>query len=164
MAEFYRSTCSRYGAWDYLNEDMWDWLSLKGREHLVLFLAERKGELVAGAFCLRGLDTLWGRYWGCGGLPEGTGLHFELCFYAPIEWCIHNGLAHFEPGQGGQHKLARGFAPSLCHSVHWLRNPNLKIPIERFIEREREDVFAHQAALMEKLPSPLRTPLGLRSQ
>ena len=164
MAEFYRSTCSRYGAWDYLNEDMWDWISCEGRENLILFLAERGGELVAGSFCLRGGDALWGRYWGCSGLPEGTGLHFELCFYAPIEWCISQGVSRFEPGQGGQHKLARGFAPSLCHSVHWLRNPNLKIPIDRFIEREREDVLAHQSALMEKLPPPLRRPLGLQSR
>lgn len=164
MAEFYRSTCSRYGAWDYLNGDMWDWLSGQGRENLVLFLAERDGNIVAGSFCVRGGETLWGRYWGCGGLPEGTGLHFELCFYLPIEWCIAQGLSRFEPGQGGQHKLARGFAPSLCHSVHWLRNPNLKIPVDRFIEREREDVLMQQAALMEKLAPPLRRPLGLRSR
>ena len=101
MSRFYRSTCARYGAWDYLRPEMWDWLSLHARDRLVLFMAYEQGQAVAGAFCVRKGAQLFGRYWGCGDLPEGTGLHFELCFYAPIEWAIEQGISRFEPGQGG---------------------------------------------------------------
>src|SRR5690606_33284647 len=79
---------------------------------LVLFLALRDGEPVAGALCLRGGDTLFGRYWGAAPGTLVPGLHFETCYYQGIEYCLREGLARFEPGAQGEHKLARGFLPA----------------------------------------------------
>ena len=39
------------------------------------------------------------------------GLHFETCYYQGIDYCLREGLARFEPGAQGEHKLARGFLP-----------------------------------------------------
>jgi predicted N-acyltransferase len=87
---------------------------------LVLFLAEQEGQPIAGALCLRGGDTLYGRYWGGATLP---GLHFEACYYQGIEYCLREGLSRFEPGAQGEHKLARGFLPTLVRSRHWVADP-----------------------------------------
>ena len=85
---------------------------------LVLMLAELDGETIAGALCLRGGDTLYGRYWGATRLVPG--LHFETCYYQGIDYCLREGLQRFEPGAQGEHKLARGFLPTLVHSRHWI--------------------------------------------
>ncbi|WP_217540222.1 peptidogalycan biosysnthesis protein, partial [Stenotrophomonas sp. GbtcB23] len=74
----------------------------------VIFLAMLVGQPIAGALCLRGSDSLYGRNWGGATLP---GLHFESCYYQGIESCLREGLTRFEPGAQGEHKLARGFLP-----------------------------------------------------
>jgi len=164
MYRFYRSTCRRYGAWDYLTQEMWSEMYASCREHLVLFFAMDGDERRAGAFCVRSGQRLYGRYWGASGLEEGSFVHFELCCYAPIEWAIREGLQGFEPGQGGRHKLSRGFIPAICHSVHWIENKNLALPIGRFVDHEREQVLLEQRVLMDRMPEALRVPMGLHAQ
>src|SRR4030065_2102029 len=104
-------------------------------EALVLVLARRGNEVVGAAINRRGQKALYGRYWG--GREGFNSLHFEACYYTPIEYCITQGLERFEGGAGGEHKLARGFLPVSTHSQHWLRQPQLARAVADFLERER---------------------------
>ena len=101
----------------YLNRDFFAELARSMPENLV-DRARRasRGEPVACAISLRGRDTLYGRYWGASG--DFHSLHFELCYYRGIEYCIREGLARFEPGTQGEHKLLRGFLPTPVWSMH----------------------------------------------
>ena len=78
---------------------------------------------VAAAVFFRSADTLYGRYWGAE--ADYHSLHFETCYYQGIDYCIEHGLARFEPGTQGEHKLARGFEPTLTWSAHWIADAPL---------------------------------------
>lgn len=112
---------------------------------LVLILAERDNEPVAGALCLRSDDTLYGRYWGT--RVQIPGLHFETCYYQGIEYCLREGLPAFEPGAQGQHKLARGFLPTLVRSRHWIADPGFSRAISHWCEQEAESLLAYAQTL-----------------
>ena len=83
--------------------------------------ADATARPIAGALCLRGGDTLYGRYWGAA--RQLPGLHFETCYYQGIDYCLREGLRVFEPGAQGEHKIARGFLPALVRSRHWIADP-----------------------------------------
>jgi predicted N-acyltransferase len=117
---------------------------------LVLFLADRDGMPVAGALCLRGGDTLYGRYWGA--LETVAGLHFETCYYQGIDYCLREGLLRFEPGAQGEHKLARGFLPALVHSRHWIADPAFAQALEPWCAQEAESVLRYKALLEAHMP------------
>lgn len=134
MFGFYRRQCSLYGGWQYLTEPAWEALHATWRHRMVLSMAFDGAEPVAGAFLVRKDASLYGRYWGCA--AEVPNLHFELCFYQPIERAIAARVRLFEPGQGGEHKFERGFEPSLCHSVHWVAHEGLRRAIHDFLDRE----------------------------
>jgi uncharacterized protein len=76
----------------------------------------------------------YGRYWGA--LARVDSLHFEACYYQPLEWCIQNGYHRFEGGAQGEHKMARGLLPITAHSQHWLAHPQFADAVARFLERE----------------------------
>lgn len=105
-------------------------------ESVVLVLARYRGDYVAAALSFRGKDTLYGRYWGASN--DFHSLHFELCYYTGIEYCIDNGLRRFEPGAQGEHKISRGFLPTPTYSSHWLVDPIFQRAIGISLERERE--------------------------
>lgn len=116
----------------------------------VLLLARDGDEYVAGAFALRGGDTVYGRHWGCSRFVRH--LHFELCYYGFIDYAIARGLRHFDAGAQGEHKVPRGFVPVRTWSVHWLRDPGFRRAVADFLRRETvaveryvEDVGAHTA-------------------
>ena len=101
----------------------------------------RRRRTIAGALCLRGGDTLYGRYWGA--TRAVPGLHFETCYYQGIDYCLREGLARFEPGAQGEHKIARGFLPTLVHSRHWIADPAFADAIARTgARRKRASVRA----------------------
>jgi uncharacterized protein len=102
--------------------------------------ARREGRLVAGAFNLVGPRVLYGRYWGC--FEEHPFLHFNVCLYHPVRDAIARGLERFEPGAGGEHKLTRGFEPSLTRSAHLLFHPGVDRAVRSFLEHERAAVLA----------------------
>ena len=156
MACFYRSTCRRYGAWDYLNEGMWDWLARHGTEHVVLFLAEQEGATVAGSFCIRGQDTLWGRYWGS--QEEIDCLHFEVCYYAPIQWAIEQRLDCFDPGAGGSHKRRRGFVARPHASLHRWYEPQMDGLIRAWLAKVNGLMLEEIEAINAELPFKADAP------
>jgi uncharacterized protein len=118
----------------------------------MLVLAERAGQTIAMALCLRSRDTLYGRYWGC--FEEVPGLHFECCYYQGIEYCIEHGLQRFEPGAQGEHKLARGFLPQLTHSSHYLPMPAFREAVARIAGAGAAlaDAVPRRAAGAQSLP------------
>jgi predicted N-acyltransferase len=121
---------------------------------VVLALAEREGEAIAGALCLRSDDTLYGRYWGA--TVDVPGLHFEACYHQGIAYCIEHGLDRFEPGAQGEHKIARGFLPTRTHSRHWLAEPRFHDALKRWCAAEREATRRYRESLSAH--SPFRSP------
>ena len=124
---------------------------------LWLVLAERDGETIAGALFLRGGDTLYGRYWGA--TATVPGLHFEVCYYQGIEYCLREGLRCFEPGAQGEHKIARGFLPVLTHSRHHVGDTRFADALAGWCAQERESVLRYRAQVLEH--SPFRDPSAL---
>ena len=112
----------------------------------VLFLARHNGEYVAGALALRGTQTLYGRHWGCS--QHFKHLHFELCYYQTIEYCISRGLKRVDAGAQGEHKIARGFVPVRTCSAHWLRDIGFRKAIAEFLERETH-MIEHQIDVLD---------------
>ncbi|MCE3002480.1 MAG: GNAT family N-acetyltransferase [Xanthomonadaceae bacterium] len=120
------------------------------RDPLLAVIGRRAGRIGAMALCLRGTDTLYGRYWGSD--DPTPGLHFEACYYQGIEWCIRHGIRHFEPGAQGEHKIARGFLPAATTSFHWLLEPTLRTAVARALERERRAVAGYAQAAAAHSP------------
>ncbi len=150
MEAFYRRNTRLHGGRAYLRPGFWRWLAGEGVRDVVMFGAWRGEELVGGALCLRGRDTLYGRYWGAAeDLPD---LHFACTLHEPIRWCLARGVRRFEAGQGGIHKLLRGLAPRTCHSVHFLRDPDLARVVGRFFAEEREEVARRSEELAQHGP------------
>ena len=96
----------------------------------------------------------YGRYWGA--LERVDCLHFEACYYQPIEWCIANGFQHFEGGAQGEHKMARALLPTSTPSAHWVADTRFARAIAQYLERETEHLHAYQQALQAH--SPLKKP------
>ena len=117
---------------------------------VVLVLASRHGQPVAGALCLRSPNALYGRYWGAN--EELPGLHFEACYHQGIAWCLEHRVDRFEPGAQGEHKLARGFLPSRTHSRHWVVDPRFREPLAAWCEEERHAVRRYQETLAAHSP------------
>lgn len=149
MHGFYLKTFSEYGNSPALTLDFLRHLAATMPEALVIFLAELGGEPLAGALCLRGADTLYGRYWGGATLP---GLHFETCYYQGIEYCLREGLDRFEPGAQGEHKIARGFLPTEVRSRHWIADPGFREPLAEWCEQERASVRRYRRELAAHSP------------
>lgn len=149
MYGFYLRTFDDYGNSPALTLDFFSHLARTMPCNLLIFLAMHEDTPVAGAFCLRGGDTLYGRYWGGEPLP---GLHFETCYYQGIEYCLREGLTRFEPGAQGQHKIARGFLPRLVRSRHWIADPGFRVPLAEWCAQERAEVRQHAAALQRHSP------------
>jgi hypothetical protein len=105
--------------------------------------------VAAGVF-FRGGGCLYGRYWGTARHVDC--LHFELCYYQGIDYCIEHGIERFDPGTQGEHKLARGFEPTVTHSAHWLADARLGGAIDRYLERERAAMSEYRDAAREHLP------------
>lgn len=116
----------------------------------MLVLARRGAHCIAGAHLFRGRSVLYGRNWGCREyLPS---LHFEMCYYRGIEYCIEQGMAVFEAGAQGEHKIWRGFVPRLTHSAHWFRDSRFRDAIDDFLRRERAQINQHVKMMSEHLP------------
>jgi hypothetical protein len=148
---FYRATIDKR-IWGnaYLRRDFFRLLAERLGDALVLTLAYEGERCVAGAMHLAGDDTLYGRLWGA--LETYKFLHFELCYYRAIELALAWGLSHVEAGAQGEHKLQRGYAPTLTYSAHHIRDPGLRGPVEQFLARERRQVEQEIPMLEEYLP------------
>jgi uncharacterized protein len=146
MHRFYVGTFDRKWGFPYLTEAFFAEIfrTMGDRTLLVLARDELSRRAVAGAlFHFKG-GALYGRYWGAA--ERRRNLHFELCYYQGIEFAIERGLEIFEAGAQGEHKLARGFLPTLTYSAHAIRHPGFRHAIEQYIAEERELIAATVAA------------------
>lgn len=148
--QFYVSTFDRLGGIPTLSLAFFREIGAALPGQIVLILARHEHRYVAGAFCLRSDSTLYGRHWGCD--TQFNSLHFEACYYQGIEYCIRHGLKSFEPGAQGEHKVGRGFVPTLTWSAHWLESPVFRNAIADFVARERVALDHYMAGLSSHLP------------
>jgi predicted N-acyltransferase len=154
MYRFYESTNDRYGPWGckYLTPEFFDGIYRHYRHRLVLLAAseaERLREPVAMAMLLFKEDRLYGRYWGCRRPLDA--LHFNTCYYSPIEWAIQKGIRRFDPGAGSTHKLRRGFKAVGNYSLHRFYDPRLAqimaIHMDDINAAEQEQIDSLNASL-----------------
>jgi uncharacterized protein len=148
--QFYASTFDKRGGHPTLTLEFFRELGRRLGDRVVLILACHQGREVAGAFCLRSADTLYGRHWGC--LEAFHSLHFEACYYQGIDYCIRQGLRRFEPGAQGEHKVWRGFEPTLTWSAHWLADSGFHRLVGNHLARERAGVFDYLEEMRSHLP------------
>jgi predicted N-acyltransferase len=136
MYKLYSNTCQQFYNWSkYLNQDFFLLLEAHFREYLVFVTAEPTGTQapVGMSFCVRKGDRFYGRYWGC--FEEVKFLHFNACYYEPIDWAIQQGIQIFDPGAGGQHKIRRGFPATPLYSYHRFYRPHLKRVLLPYLEQ-----------------------------
>ena len=147
---FYTDTGSRKWGRPYLNRKFFSLVGERMGERILLVMARREGRYVAGAINFIGDATLYGRNWGC--IENHPFLHFEVCYYRAIDFAIARGLARVEAGAQGEHKLARGYRPTLTRSAHDFADPALRRAIADYLAREQRYVHAAAGELAEAGP------------
>nr|HQV22855.1 GNAT family N-acetyltransferase [Agitococcus sp.] len=148
---FYQLTNLKYNRHHgYLTPDFFERIYHTMRESLLLVVAFEGDEAIAGALYFLGQDTLYGRYWGC--IREIEFLHFETCYYQGIEYCIEQGIQRFDSGAQGEHKVPRGFRPTLTYSVHYLAHSGFKDAVKRFLVEESVAIQRYRDEMSHALP------------
>jgi predicted N-acyltransferase len=146
----YRHTYSEHYSKPYLNLDFFRRIGRTMPGNLLLVIAERDGDPIAASLVVHDATTLYGRYWGA--LEHVPCLHFETAYYQPLEFCIEQGIAVFEGGAQGEHKMARGFLPTRTWSAHWLAHPAFADAVENFLEREAGGIDDYIDELNDRNP------------
>ena len=161
----YERTYLEHGNAPYLSRGFFQRMADTMPENWLLFVAERKGQPIAtsliainvyntGATSLNSLEETvriaYGRYWGA--LERVDCLHFDACYYQPLQWCIENGYQRFEGGAQGEHKMARALLPVKTSSAHWLAHPAFAEAVERFLDRESQGIGNYLADLGQRTP------------
>ena len=146
----YEHTYAAHHSTPYLNLDFFLRIGAAMPHNILLVIAERDGKPVASSMVIHSADTLFGRYWG--ELEHVPCLHFETAYYQPLEFCIEQGIAVFEGGAQGEHKMARGFLPTKTWSAHWLAHPSFADAVEHFLEREAGGIDEYIDELNERNP------------
>lgn len=146
----YQSTIALYGSRAYLNKDFFDLIGANMKENVVMAKARYCEKYFACALFFKSDNTLFGRYWGS--LYEMKNLHFELCYYQGIEYCINNKLARFEAGAQGSHKLSRGLLAEKTTSAHFIFHPQFAEAIDNYVGEEREAISQYQQELLNHSP------------
>lgn len=152
----YRATFERFGNHAAFSEAFFREVGAALGRRLVVFIACEGEQPVACAICYRSDTTLYGRHWGAE--ADIHSLHFELCFYRGIDYCIREGLQRFEPGAQGEHKISRGFSPTPTWSAFWIAEPDLRPVIARYLEREQAAMAAYQAEMTAHEPYKALAP------
>jgi len=150
----YAHTYLEHGNPPYLTRGFFTELARSQPAHWLLFIAQRAGRPIACALVATGEQAgqpvAWGRYWGA--LERVDCLHFEVCYYSPLQWCIEHQYARFEGGAQGEHKLARALLPAAAPSAHWLGHMHLRAAIRQALAREASAMQEHMELLMQRNP------------
>ena len=152
---FYRCYTLTYRAHHstpYLTRDFFARMAATMARHWVMFVARRGDERIAASLIAVDPDrgVAFGRYWGC--TEQVPCLHFEACYYQPLQWCIAQRYRRFEGGAQGEHKMARGLLPVQTHSAHWLAHPPFAQAVADFLAREGAGVEDYLDELNERRP------------
>jgi len=150
----YETTYWEHGNAPYLTRDFFKRMAGQMPQAWLLFIAERDGKPIASSLIAleeRGdAKIAYGRYWGA--LERVDCLHFEACYYQPLEWCVAHGFDRFEGGAQGEHKMARALMPVKTHSAHWLAHPSFADAVEKFLEREGRGIDNYMEHLESRNP------------
>ncbi len=146
----HRDTFVRHGHEPYLTRAFFAEIARTLGGALMVKLALHRGAPVAAAMFFWHREALYGRYWGAA--AEYHSLHFETCYHQGIEFCIERGIPRFEPGTQGEHKVARGFSPTLTWSAHAIADRRFRAAIRDHLQREGAAVDAYAAQVSEHLP------------
>ena len=147
---FHRDTFLRHGHEPYLTRAFFSEAARTMGDALMVKLAVKAGRPVAAAIFFWSKDALFGRYWGAS--DDFNSLHFEACYHQGIEFCIEHGVARFEPGTQGEHKVSRGFEPTLTWSAHFIVNRRFRDAIEDYLAREGASVDAYAEEVQTHVP------------
>jgi uncharacterized protein len=155
MYHFYSDTCDKFGWWGskYLTRQFFEQLYPRYLDRVVFVAAYPEADLsqpVGMSFCLTKGSRLYGRYWGSS--QDIDCLHFDACYYSPIEWAIEQGVQTFDPGAGGRHKKRRGFPATPNYSVHRFYNPRLSQVFCSYIDQVNEMEQREMEAINQDLP------------
>lgn len=135
---FYLNTADRKWGQPYLNRNFFHMIGRNMADRILLILAERDGEPVAGALNLMGDGVLYGRNWGCA--EDHRFLHFETCYYQAIDYAIAHGFQRVEAGAQGEHKVQRGYLATETWSAHLILDPALEKAVAAFLDREKQQI------------------------
>lgn len=132
-----------------------------GEDTLIVFAYHTEEYPIAASIMFKSEDTLYGRFWGCS--EEHHSLHFEACYYQGIDYCIKHGLKKFEPGAQGEHKITRGFEPTLTYSSHWIAHEGFRKAIQNYLNEETQHVRQRCEGLTQHLPfkQDIEDPSGI---
>jgi predicted N-acyltransferase len=154
---FSASTFAQHGHQHYLSVDFFRAVAQALPDNVMVKLAMHGNTPVASAVFFEGGGALYGRYWGAA--AQFDSLHFETCYHQGIEYCIAKGLQRFEPGTQGEHKIARGFEPSLTYSAHWIQNKRFARAIDDYLQRESAAVDEYALNVRDHVPFRRDAPL-----
>ena len=146
----YDQTYREHYSTPYLNLDFFLRIGVTMPDNILLVIAERESAPIAASLLIYDKNALYGRYWGC--IEQHACLHFETAYYQPLAFCIEHGVAAFEGGAQGEHKMARGFLPQPTWSAHWLAHPAFSDAVERFLRQEGRGMSAYLDELNERNP------------
>jgi predicted N-acyltransferase len=146
----YQLTYLKRGHQPHLSYEFFKQLLSSMGNNILLIIASDSQEDIACALFIYDDTQLYGRYWGC--TKQYNNLHFELCYYRGIEFCIQNKLTSFNPGTQGEHKIQRGFEPILTYSYHWIKHQGFRGAIKDFCQQEQEHMLTYQQQCQQLLP------------
>jgi predicted N-acyltransferase len=151
---FYSNTCDKFwGGSKYLTRQFFAQLYPNYSHRVVLVAAyseDDPSKPVGMSFCLRKNENFYGRYWGC--FEEFDCLHFEACYYQPIEWAISQGIQMFDPGAGGRHKRRRGFPATPNYSLHRFYHQRMTQILDHYIDEINAAEAEEIEAINQDLP------------
>ena len=148
--DFYMETGSRKWGHPYLTREFFSLIGETMPDDVLLVMAKRAGQWIAGAINFIGSDALFGRNWGA--IEHHPFLHFEVCYYQAIDFAIQRGLKRVEAGAQGEHKIARGYLPQTTYSAHYIADPSLRRAVGDYLKRERRYVQEAVRELTEAGP------------
>jgi uncharacterized protein len=156
--ELHRDTFLRHGHEPYLTRAFFSEAARVLPDALMVKLAVHGHTVVAAAifFCCE--EALFGRYWGAA--ADFHSLHFETCYHQGIEFCIERGIARFEPGTQGEHKVSRGFEPAITWSAHYIADADFRAAIGEYLAREGAAVEAYALEVQGHVPFRGRRAAG----
>ena len=136
--EFYLSTIDKKWGGAYLTKDFFYSINRSMKNKILLVIAKKNNDIIAGALNFLGENTLYGRNWGS--KLDIPFLHFELCYYQAIEYAIENKIQIVEAGAQGHHKIQRGYIATSTYSAHYIQNDSFDKAVRGFVEMEANEI------------------------
>ena len=154
----YRQTYAEHHSTPYLTRDFFDRMQAQMPDHWVMFVASRGGRRMACSLIAvdRATGAAFGRYWGA--LEHVPCVHFEACYYQPLQWCIAQRFRRFEGGAQGEHKMARGLMPARTQSAHWIAEPEFARAIGAHLKQESGAIDEYLDELDDRSPFKSAAP------